>query len=299
MTDERDSITTDDPGATKRRAVVFTERDPVEAVRELPRQVFPITIRVELPHRQSRDTELQEGVPGESDLIVRRPGETPYVPRQVVYFDNPAERPPVGEPTYRKREAVEDFATLIDHLTETYPPLERADFSIESAAFVEVSPNYLTTEDGTLAVTPELYSDNASMTLTYFESGESLVATDIRDQMESGLPGERRTPLRLTRVKEVTAKEARTGRGTRGAASRRRYYTAAEAEKADRYGATPAVYAGEDVSRDGRGTRPLQQVVSNPSAFVPALADCQLVELTTFRGESEEKELFYAEDIIG
>ncbi|MFC4553609.1 MULTISPECIES: hypothetical protein [Halorussus] len=164
--------------------------------------------------------------------------------------------------------------------------------------FVEIPARYLSSKNGEHVADPDIYSENGDMTLAYFQKDSSLSAHNVRDDLGDALPDRSRSPLQLTRVDEVTAKPSRAARTTTQQASRCQYYTDSEADAYNSLDATPAIWQARRVSSPTDSVRPLTPVVNDLDAFLPALAETDLLEAVTFTGHTQSQERFYAEDIL-
>jgi hypothetical protein len=279
------------------RAAILGELDPASVIEELPPTVFPVTAKVALKRSYTGDSPHGTYRTPEFPVDVRVPTETPYIPEQTVYFDNPAERPPDGVSAWRPSEFIDSIGELeVFFDEETRATTDR--LYLTGLCIVEIPSLYLTHDDGQQAAEPGLYDENGEMTLAYFKKDSSLTAHKVREHLGDALPGETRTPLQLTRLDEVHAKPARTGRGTVGDSGRRRYFSEREAAKSNNEEMIPGVWKADRVASASESYRPLDAVVTQLDEFLPALSDSELLESVTFQGTVEESERFFAETIL-
>jgi hypothetical protein len=287
-----------EPDSERERAVLLQEQDPVAVLKALPPTVFPVTAKMKLDRTKSDDRPHGDFRESTYPVEVREPISAPYIPETTVYFDNPAERAPDGATVWQTRECISKLQAIVDYLdTETETDADR--LKLAGLCLVEVPPRYLTADSGEHAVDATLYSENGDMTLAYFQKDSSLSAHNVRDDLGEALPDQSRSPLQLTRVDEVTAKPARASRTTTQQASRCRYYTESEADAHNDLDATPAIWQAQRVSGPTESVRPLSPVVNDLDAFLPALADTDLLNAVTFTGRTQSQKRFYAEDILG
>ncbi|AGB31817.1 hypothetical protein Natpe_1976 [Natrinema pellirubrum DSM 15624] len=282
----------------RERAILLQEQDPIAVLQSLPTTVFPVTATVKLDRTQSDDQPHSEYQEPSYPVEVQQPVDTPYIPETRIYFDNPAERAPDGATVWGRRHCTNELQTIVDYLdTESDADPDR--LKLSDIVFVEVPPRYLTSNSGEHGVSPELYNENGEMTLAYFQKDSSLSAHNVRDDLGDALPGQSRSPLQLIRVDEVTAKPARTGQNTTRQASRCQYYTTSEAESHNKLDATPGIWQARRVSDSSENIRPLSPVVQDFNSFLPAFADSDLIESVTFSGQTQTRERFHAEEILG
>jgi len=133
----------------------------------------------------------------------------------------------------------------------------------------EIAPRYTTSDPqtGDTVATPELYGDQGDITLGYFRREGSLSATEVRDSLDTAMPGETRSPPQLIQITEATAKPARSSRETQQPAGRHKYFTEDEAERVDNLDATPAVWMLDQVAAATESHRPLDPVLSEIERF--------------------------------
>lgn len=281
--------------AEELRIAYLTEADPIALLESLPNPVFPVKLTIECPPTREGDVSHPTYSKPDYPINTALP-QTPYIPQSTVYFDNPASRPPSSEQVWRPQGFVDAFNEQIEAIRD-----ERSDDAVPtriiSATLVEIPYTYLTTdqETGEPIAKPDLYEDEAELTIVEFSPDGSISATRIRDEME-GLAGESVSPTRLTRMVEAIAKPTRRGRRTQQNPGRARYYTTSEAEKSGELSRTPAVYA---VDALGGETRPLSPVVQDLSKFAPQLVtEADIVDAGKLTGQSREKTTFVAEDIV-
>lgn len=288
----------DNTGDTERTAAAILRLlDPIEVLESLPPTVFPISLQLQLDRTRGADQPYQDYQTPEYSIEVRKPSESPYIPQTTVHFDNPAERPPKGANPVTITEFIQDLEEIADHLeNDTITDPQR--LYLTGLSVVEVPSQYLTFDDGAHAVKPDLYEENADMTIAYFKKDNSLSAHNVREDLEEALPGETRTPLELIRLDEVTAKPSRLGRGTSRRAGRARYFTEREAEQSDYYDAIPGIWQVKRLQRPGDDTRPLERVLDEYGRFLPALSETDLIRELTFVGQTRTVERFYAEQVL-
>ena len=290
-------VTDNSDDSERTAAAIIRLLDPIEVIEALPATVFPISLQLQLDRTRGSDHPYQDYQQPEYPIEVRKPSEAPYIPRTTVHFDNPAERPPKGASPKSPDDFIQGLEEIADHLeNETITDPQR--LYLTGLSVVEVPSRYLTFDDGSHAVKPDLYEENAEMTIAYFQKDKSLSAHNVREDLEEALPGETRTPLELIRVDEVIAKPSRLGRGTSRQAGRARYFTEREAEKSDRYEAIPSVWQVNRLQRPGDDTRSLERVLDDYERFLPALAETDLIRELTFVGRTQTVERFYAEQVL-
>jgi hypothetical protein len=277
---------------------VLTEQNPIEILKTLPHSVFPVECRFKIERARTGDVEHDEfRKPAYPVSLHESTGR--YIPSTTVHFDNPAQRRPENAVGWRP----EEFAQQLEELLSSEPAatLTPEDIVLSRFTVVEVPPHLVTTdaETGSPAVKPELYTGENTMSIARFEKHNSLSAASVRNKLSDALPGESRTPARLTDLKEVTAKPARHGDVTTGQSGRARYYTEAEAERSGDLSRTPAHYQSRYLDRSSEETRPLGPVMSNLEKFTPSLlqdAD-DLVTVVKFIGHEQERRSFVATEV--
>ena len=253
-----------------------------------------------MPHCSPTDTAHEQFRSPDYPVDLQQP-RTPYIPETTVYFENPARRPRDGTAVWRSRAFCDRLTEILDHVTDTTTATEDA-LALLELEVVEVPTEFVTTdpETGETIATPDLYENEAELRIARFEKEGSLTATQVRDRLDDALPGESRTPTRLTRIEEVHAKPSRQGRTTTGSAGRAKYYTETDAENVDSLDLTPAVYQLRQLSRDGDRTRPLTPVLSDLDSMLPELMrGCpDLVSTVKFVGEERERTQFHATEVL-
>jgi len=281
-------------------AALLTDHDPCSVLDRLPNNVFPMRLRVHLPRGRETDTPHEQFQEPDYPVSLREP-ETPYIPKSTVYFDNPAKRPPEGTTVWQPREFRDRLDDLLHHVNET-THLSPDDLTLIELEVAEVPTHFVTTDPdtGEHVVTSDLYEKEGEIRIARFQKEGSLTATDVRDDLEDALPGEARTPTRLTRVEEVHAKPSRHGRSTTASAGRAQFYTETDAEQVDSLELTPAVYQLRRSSDSGDRFRPLGPVLSNLDDLLPSLTThtSDLVETVKFVGEEREQTHFHANEVL-
>lgn len=300
MSHESDTTpTTEGSSDTKtRRNAILTEQNPIEIIKELPPTVFPVECRFNISRSRTHD---------DTDSDYRKP-EYPvdlhhssgvYVPETTVHFGNPAVRPPEGSTVWRPKEFSARLTGMLEE--DATNNMTEADISLTRFTVVEVPQPLVTTdsETGAFVVKPDAYSKEFEMSIARFQKHNSLSAAHVRNELSDALPGESRTPVRLTDLHEVTAKPARHGQHTTVSSGRKRYYTEAEAEKTGDLSRTPAHYQSQYIDRESERTRPLSPAVSDLEEFLPELVDEaeDLVRVVKFAGYEEERRSFVAEEV--
>lgn len=289
----------DSESATE-RAALLADNDPRSVLERLPNTVFPMRMKLHLPPSRDADTAHEWFRSPDYPVDLQQP-RTPYIPETTVYFENPARRPREGATLWRPREFRDRLTEILNHVTDNSSRSGDA-LSILELEVVEVPATFVTTdaETGELIVQPELYEKETELRIARFEKEGSLTATQVRDRLDDALPGESRTPTRLTRIEEVHAKPSRKGRTTTGSSGRAKYYTETDAEQVDSLDLTPAVYQLRQLSRDGDRTRPLTPVLSNLDSMLPELMrGCpDLVSTVKFVGEERERTQFHATEVL-
>jgi len=286
--------------STETRAVLLSDHDPLNVLEQLPAAVFPIRLKLELSRNRGMDSEDGTFRPPEYPVPIRRPKGS-YIPETTVYFDNPAERPPSNEQVWTLEDFEERMEELLAKIKED-SPVDPGELMLLELDVVEVPEQYLTTdpESGTMAVKPELYKREAVMRIGRFEKDGTLTASDVRDRLDDALPGESRTPTRLTEVKEVHAKESREGSTTQRSGGRAQYHTDSDAENNNDLSLTPAIYRLQHQSRSGDRSRPLNPVLSELDQFLPCLTSqaSDLLNSLTFVGEERDRTVFHAREVL-
>lgn len=285
----------------EQHSALLTEHDPIDVVERLPSNIFPLRVKLHLSRSRDRDTVDDRFAVPEFPVSLQRP-QTPYIPETTVYFDNPAERPPEGKTAWRPEEFADQMGNLLEHIAEE-TAADVDDVKLETLEIVEVPDHFVTTDadTGYLAVDPKLYDRQGELRLARFEKVGSLTATDVRDRLGDALPGETRTPARLSRVSVVNAKPSHHSRETTGAAGQAKYYTEKDAEQVNDLNLTPAVYQLRETSRTGDRTRPLTPALSEVDELLPGLMRGAPDLLTTvkFVGEERERTIFHAREVVG
>ena len=292
-------MSTLEPSATT-RAALLTDHDPRSVLDRLPNTVFPMRVKLKLSRARDTDTPHETFSGSDYPVDVQQP-QTPYIPETTVYFENPARRPRDGASLWQPDEFSDRLTEILDHLDET-TPVTPDDLTLLELETVEVPAHFVTSdpETGNIIVKPDLYEKNAKLRIACFQKEGSLTATNVRDRLEDALPGETRTPTRLTRIEEVHAKPSRQGRTTTGSAGRAKYYTETDAEQVDSLDLTPAVYQLQRLSDDSDRTRPLAPVLSELDSLLPdLLKHCpDLVATVKFVGEERERTQFHANEVL-
>ena len=264
----------------------------------LPKTVFPVKLTVEYPLTRDGDSIDSSHSTPEYPVDIRVP-HTPYIPESTVYFDNPASRPPVKQQAWSQSTFLNQFDKQL-----SYVDSQRSDEvqpRVTSLTVAEIPYAYLISdpETGNPVAHPGLYEDEGNMTIIQFARDASVRATDIRNELDDSLPGDSRSPIRLTKLIEVTAKTSRFGTGTQQNPGRARYYTRSEAENSGDLSRTPAVYAPE--SKPNPDTRPLSPFIDDLEQFAPVFArECEsnIFERVKLTGQNRETTTFHAVDII-
>ena len=281
-------------------AALLTDHNPRSVLDQLPANVFPIRLRLHLPRGRERDTEHDTFCDPDYPVSIREP-QTPYIPESTVYFDNPAKRPPGNTSVWQPREFRARLSEVLDHVDETTPH-SPDDLTLIDLETVEVPSHFVTTdaETGEYAVKPDLYEKQGEMRIARFEKEGSLTATEVRDDIEDALPGEARTPTRLTRVEEVNAKPSRHGRTTTNSAGRAQFYTETDADQVESLELTPAIYQLRRPGESSDRTRPLSPVISDLDDLLPSLLKnaSDLVTTVKFVGEEREQTHFHANEVL-
>jgi len=280
-----------------KRIAYLTEYDPVAVVESLPKPVFPVKMTIRCPPTREGDTSDETYSTPEYPVDIVEP-TTRYVPSTTVHFDNPASRPPSSAKVWQAGEFTTAFTEQIGVLNE-----ERSEddpvAQLTSLTVVEVPQAYLTTdvERGSIAVKPDLYEDEAEITLAQFIRNASISATEIKSEIEGSIPKRSRALTHLTEFIEAVAKPTRYGKQTRSEPGRARYYTEPEAEKYNDLSVTPAVYRSDFIGGDS--TRPLSPFIDELDAFLPSLfRNSDLIRTAVLSGEEQQETTFRAESII-
>jgi len=280
------------------RIAHLTEYNPISLIEVLPKPVFPVKISVEFPYTRDSDTVDDSHSTPEYPVDVQIP-TIPYIPETTVYFDNPASRPPLDKQVWTVDDFHRQFADQISYISN-----QRSDEvqpRVTAVTLVEIPYLYLTTDSDTGATVakPSLYEDEGEMVILEFSRDASISATNIKSELSEGLPGESRSPIRLTKLMEATAKPSRLADGTQQTPGRARYYTTGEAVNSGDLSRTPAVYAPEDELK--AETRPLSPFIDQLDQFAPVFVrECEpeLIDRIKLTGENREKTTFHATDII-
>ena len=280
-------------------AVLLTEHAPATILEKLPEAVFPVRMKIALPHQRSEDSAHRTFAQPEYPVTVRTP-ETPYIPETTVYFDNPVERAPDGDKMWRPSDFADAMGEVRDNLDDT-AGVDPDNLTLTELDVVEVPDRFLTTDGvtGDIVVKPRLYKKQAEMTVARFGKEGTLSASSVRERLEGALPGESRTPVQLIELMEVQAKQQRHGAETQSTGGRAQYYTETDAEKAGDLSLTPAVYRLEATGQPNDNARPLRVAYSELSSFLPQLmrGGDEVVASVTFVGQTQERTVFQAEDV--
>jgi len=283
---------------SNRGTVILDESDPRTVIERLPNTIFPVMIRFSLGKSTNGDRTHEEYHTPDYPVDVRIP-QGAYIPESTVYFDNPAERPPRNATAWRPREFVESLSELLAEVDSSpYVDTDRLQFT--DLCVAEIAPRYTTNDPdtGATVATPELYKDQADITLGYFRREGSLAATQVRDSLDTAMPGETRSPPQLIQVTEATAKPARSSRETQQPAGRHKYFTEGEAERIGQLEAIPANWMLDRVAPASSGHRSLNSVLSEIDQFFPQLSETDLLEYIRLRGRTETSERFYANEVL-
>lgn len=283
------------------QAALLTDHDPLSVLDILPSNVFPMRLKLGLPRARGADTTDSTYQSPSFPVNVHQP-TAPYIPEQTVYFDNPAERVPDKTIAWSETEFREKLTEELAHLEEEYPIVNTGTLALQELDVVEIPSHFLTTDSSTgdLVAKPDLYERNGEMTMVRFAKERSLSATDVRDSIEEALPGETRTPTRLTRIKQVQAKPSRHGRTTSVSGGRAQYYTETDAEKNNDLSLTPAVYQLEELNVADDRNRPLSLVLDSLEELIPSISEetGDLVMAVKFAGEEREHTVFHAKEVL-
>ncbi|EMA39157.1 hypothetical protein C446_08811 [Halobiforma nitratireducens JCM 10879] len=149
----------------------------------------------------------------------------------------------------------------------------------------ELPPRFVTQDEitGQPVATPDFYTDEGEMTLATFTRDGSLSAAQVREDLDTAMPGQSHSPPQLVQITEVTAKPSRSSRQTQGSAGRRRYYTESEAERAGKMDAVPGVWKTDSIASPGESYRSLNGVLSSIDRFLPALSEEDVLQPLSFR----------------
>lgn len=296
---ETDTDTDNTERESTTRAALLADNDPVSVLDRLPNTVFPMRVTVHLPRVRDHDTPDEKFSGSTHPVEVQRP-RGPYIPETTIHIDNPAQRPPEDATLWSGSTVRDELVKLREYIEGTITDADA--LRIVALDLVEIPPHFVTTDaqTGDLCAKPDLYEQRGTLRMARFEKEGSLAASEVRDQITHSLPGESRTPIRLTRVTEAQAKPARQGWNTTGTTGRARYFTDKHAEQAGDLGLTPAIYQLEAANGTDARTRPLSSILPHLTDVLPAVADAdpELVTTVTFAGEQREQTVFYASEVM-
>lgn len=288
------------PRDERTRAILLANPDPFDVIAQLPNPVFPVRMTVELHRSREHDSDHAEYRRPHYPVTVQVPSAA-YIPATTIYFDNPAERPRGDTKAWGVTDAMDGLQAAVDAVAEEYP-VAPGPLKLLGLEVVEVPTPYVTTnrDTGDPHVKSGLYERNADLRLARFDRDGSLSATDVRSELDDALPGESRSPIQLTEVRHVVAKQSRQGQQTQGEAGVARYYTESEAEHVDDLSLTPAIYRLQHLSRAGDRSRPLSPALDELDRLLPVLSKQggDLLEQVTFAGEKQERTVFHAEEVL-
>ncbi|WP_440009166.1 hypothetical protein [Halomicrococcus sp. SG-WS-1] len=289
---------TSNRSSEQEEVVVFDESDPIAAIESLPPTVLPVSMKLELGKTTAGDKVHETLSTPEYPVDVRVP-KGRYIPASTIHFDNPAERPPRNTKAWRPERFCEKLSELLEEL-EDFSHIDTSRIYLNGISVVELPPRYTTTdrETGQTVSTPRLYKDEGEMTLAYFRREGGLTATRVRDDLDTAMPGQSLSPPQLVQIKEVSAKPARSSRDTQQPAGRHKYYTEEEAARTNKSDSIPAVWKLRRVASPGESIRPLTPVLDEIDEFVPALSESELFQPTEFKGQTKQREQFYAEEVL-
>lgn len=289
------------PESAETRAALLTDHNPLSVLDKLPSNVFPVRMKLGLPRPRGADTTDDTYKSPSYPVSVNQPS-APYIPEQTVHFDNPVERAPDKTTAWTPPEFREKLTEVLNHLEDDHPVVNTDTLTLQEIDIVEIPSHFLTTDSttGDLVPKPDMYDRNGEMTMVRFAKEGSLSATNVRDSIKEALPGETRTPTRLTRIKEVQAKPFRHGRTTSVSGGRAQYYTETDAEKNNDLSLTPSVYQLDELNADGDQNRPLSMVLDSLEEFVPTLVNETdgLVSKVKFVGQEREHTVFHATEVL-
>lgn len=276
--------------SNERMSALLADLHVTSLVEDLPPNVFPVAAGLTMRRETSDDSVFMDYKPPEYPLPIRKP-EGAYIPNRTVYFENPAEIADNNRKTWPYHEFVDSFREQLQDVDELGPNPEDRIY-ITHLRIVEIPSAYVTTDGGHPAASERLYQNEAEMTIGYFSKFTELQAQDVKEELGDALPDETEKPLRLNRIDEVTAKPYDGG----ATQSKRRYYTAGQANSSESYDRTPKIWASERFVRD-RETRPLDVAVGNIDRFFPALSDSQFLKRFKFFGSEKSSSFFVADEV--
>lgn len=278
----------------ERREVLLRDLHITSLMERLPPAVFPVSAAITMRRSTAEDDVYTEFAPPEYPVPVRKPVGA-YIPDTTVYFDNPAVVSDERKKTWRYDEFCEQFEAQLEQIDElSSGALDR--IYLTELRLVEIPAAYVSSTNGQRSADPSLYQDEATMTIGRFSKYTELAASDVREELGDSLPDDTTKPLRLTQVKEVTAKPYQ---GT-GTGSKRRYYTGGQADSYNSAEKGPRLWAiDEGTSVEQINERlPLRPALDSIETFFPALSESEFFRPVKFYGTTETGTSFVANDLI-
>lgn len=275
-----------------RNEVLVQDLHTENAATQLPKNVFLISLKTGMNRRTDNDEVfVRNGSPVEPPdfpVKVRLPKKVPRMDPRKVYFRNPAEISNQSRKTWEFDNFVEKFREAI-RLMKDLDPEVRQRVYLESIRLVEIPKEYVEeSEQGYHEASKDLYEDRVKMTIGTFGKRPTIQNDEIREQL--GLPGKVIQPLRLTKLKEVNAKEYRGTNNTSAVSTKRFYFTEGQAEQYNKLNLTPTVYG------DGNNAASLELAIQNIGSYMPSLMESQFMHEVEFIGEIVDKETFKVND---
>lgn len=261
----------------------------------IPDNVFPVKVSVELTRSQVDDQTFKRMRPPAYPVKVKESRHQPYIPPKTVYFENPAMFPKQDATAW----TLEDFA---DKMGEVITELGRESLSASDRLYltdvelVEIPEVYAVEgADGTRSWDKSLYEDRAEMTIGTFDKRPTISDDAVRRQLGDSAPGEVIQPLRLTRVREVNAKEHRGTSDTSAINTRRRYFSDGQADQYSDPGLAPTEWDFEDNPDIQRSLG--QNAKTAVREWFPELSQSKFMDVVRFEGEMIDSSTFVEEGV--
>lgn len=250
---------------------------------ELPDNVFPMRMRIELRRSDADDPTLsdRDGRPMKPPyypFTVQRSISMPYIKSTTVWFKNPAQFP--SEDVADSEVFFEDLIDMTERMLEVIrddDPSGPTRFYITELDLCEIPEEYAFADrrgHRNFKVDPNdlhLYDDHAPIGISYFKK-RPVIPRKVRGKLNEefeAFPGNVVKPLRLEHLKRVTAKSHRQGPETAGPYRCAKYFTETLAEK---YQGPDNVYPREDI--DTTNWSAIEDTLSTLANYVPPrLAD--------------------------
>ena len=264
-----------------------------ELANQLPTNVYPVKVGVELTRPHDQDQSFKRMRQPEYPVTVRESSHAPYVPPTTVHFQNPYEFPPKGANKWRFEPFAEGLAEIVSEVEKQYPEVSQRLY-LNNLVLCEIPEEYAREVDGKRDWDRSLYEDRADFRAGYFKKRPRITDDEIQEELGPRLPGNVIKPLRLTEIKEVNAKEHRGDEKTTAASTRRKYFTSGQAE---RYGDNSLAPTKWDLDDQSIEKAVGQEGAEAAKSFFPTLSETDFFGAVEFTGRWVDRETFEEESV--